>query len=981
MKEYRSVCEMHSNKILAALEENRDLKTYVFSKYTKMVKAGRAFWKAFDNYFSKSVVDEVLEDFRKKWDFSGAAAANFRKVVAVAPPPRPNNLLPQNLSAFLHGVKPEDKFEASVFYTTEGGAVLPASPTNTQVVKVSGTLSMTAAAFLTRCLEYVAEAEHRGKASPPSLFVLKANGFNEHFVGANRLLHYKYFQHSVYHKSPAELSLCSANSVEYKENTYLPEYVAAHNTCSSVESVASAKIAVQSVALPFSAKVHRLSGLASEEVPEGCSHVSVELLLFFGEERLTPVSLCTEERWLTDVVFFAETLQTRVSLNALPRESKVAFLVWLHREAAGEKKMLFAGVVQQLFDEHGELVHGQRQFGLWPLTDADVGEHLAEFLFRFSNNENRDTQKPVLLLSVEFLVFGQPLFFDVATEAARTADSKVVGSVVDWNSLHQRTKVSLRFLMEADPLYELSRSDKALLWLARHHLTVSAAALPKFLRAVDWSCLDQRAETYSLLREWQRPATVTQALALLTCGTQDSFVRALAVAALCRASDDELETYMLQLTQCVKSEPYHTSLLARLLLARAVQNRQQVGHAFFWALKAELGYAPEFFERFALLLEAFLVNSGDYLFALQRQSATILRLTKVALKIKRLKTEEKASDRAAKSVFRTELAALNAEWLGQIAGFQNPVAPTVFLGRLVVEQCRFFSSKMVPLFLVFENADGFGRTNSLIFKCGDDLRQDALTLQLLRLMNRLWFGHRLDMKLSPYRAIALGSGSDGRGVGVLQAVGRADTISSIQVKFGGSIIGALKVSTLEKYVRHFNAGVRYNLAVKNFTYSCAAYCVATYILGIGDRHNGNIMLKRNGKLFHIDFGHFLGNFKSKYGIKRERAAFVFLPEMAYIMGGNNYAHAPTYETFKQLSAKAFNQLRKHSSVFINLFELMVSAKMPELMKKEDILYLKDMLCLDKTEEEAAQLFKAELYKSLNATSRRFDNLIHNLKHG
>nr|XP_044630591.1 phosphatidylinositol 3-kinase catalytic subunit type 3 isoform X6 [Equus asinus] len=81
-----------------------------------------------------------------------------------------------------------------------------------------------------------------------------------------------------------------------------------------------------------------------------------------------------------------------------------------------------------------------------------------------------------------------------------------------------------------------------------------------------------------------------------------------------------------------------------------------------------------------------------------------------------------------------------------------PLEPQVKIRGIIPETATLFKSALMPAQLFFKTEDG-GKY-PVIFKHGDDLRQDQLILQIISLMDKLLRKENLDLKLTPYKVLA-----------------------------------------------------------------------------------------------------------------------------------------------------------------------------------------------------------------------------------
>lgn len=136
------------------------------------------------------------------------------------------------------------------------------------------------------------------------------------------------------------------------------------------------------------------------------------------------------------------------------------------------------------------------------------------------------------------------------------------------------------------------------------------------------------------------------------------------------------------------------------------------------------------------------------------------------------------------------------EYAETLSNFIDPVNGSHLLGQLDTSRCRIMTSAKRPLYLTWSNALDYAAfyrdSYELIFKHGDDLRQDMLTLQMLKLMDLCWKSEGLDLKMLVYNCFSTGSKT-----GFIEVIRNSMTLFKIQME--GGMRGRYQIDTSQLY--------------------------------------------------------------------------------------------------------------------------------------------------------------------------------------
>ncbi|CAD8099814.1 unnamed protein product [Paramecium sonneborni] len=236
---------------------------------------------------------------------------------------------------------------------------------------------------------------------------------------------------------------------------------------------------------------------------------------------------------------------------------------------------------------------------------------------------------------------------------------------------------------------------------------------------------------------------------------------------------------------------------------------------------------------------------------------------------------------------------------------------------------------------IIQSQSPYGQFNSyclrsLLIKGGDDLRQEQMMMQIIKVSEDIL--SQVGLYVKSYEIIITSVDS-----GILEFCN--DTMSLDQLK------KSMPQMTLREI---FNSifGDNFEEAQLNFILSLTSYSLLQYLFQIKDRHNGNILIDNQGHIIHIDFGFILTI--APGGIKFESAPFKLTKEYIELLDGLD---SGMFQLFKSKLLLGYLELRKNIDKFAFILEAMKIDNELPCLEKFDMKCFKDRFKIDLNEQQ------------------------------
>ncbi|KAH7953180.1 hypothetical protein HPB49_005759 [Dermacentor silvarum] len=503
---------------------------------------------------------------------------------------------------------------------------------------------------------------------------------------------------------------------------------------------------------------------------------TVDCALTYGERLLSHQAtrkVCVTQKFFQCVNFDERVVFKTATIRSLPRETKLYMTLIGHREGVDQ---VLGWTALNVFADRDHFNGGEFLLGLWSSeTVSPRGPACAS-----------ERDKGYLHVSLPYVRNPAALSKSISREPQEAIKKP-------FHSLSADIQRTLLDLTVNDVSQPLPQSVRDMVWHYRHYLCDFPSLLPHLLRhPACWNAANID-ETYMLVRAWC-PLSPEEALTLLSPTFPDSLVRKYAVRSLQSVGSDELSLYLAQLVESLRFQTWDDSFLAVFLLQRARQS-VRLAHQLFWWLTG-------------MIKRATYASQGVIIDDMLAETARNIK---------------DASDSQKQEVMRRDLSKLNESL--KTLKLRLPLDPAISVESIDIDTCCIFPSKTLPFKLVFRSSEEAAEKIEVIYKAGDDLRQDMLMLSVIRLMDKLWLESGMDMKMLTFKCIATGENH-----GFVEAVRDVSTLRAIQTAHSG-VTGAFNNRTITDWFwKHNPSRAQYQAAVDNFIKSCAGCCVATQVV-------------------------------------------------------------------------------------------------------------------------------------------------------